>query len=451
LTARSPGVPASAARRVPLPPAAGTSGCAQGVATGAKRPGRAGGRRPGPGATPPGGRPSRYYAKHVSALLPGDADTRLSRRHVRYAQRQILWRESRIERIRKCGRVPVDGVAIKDHAGVAHYSGLASCGSIWACSVCSAKIRNTRAGEISAAAAAWDQAGNSVYMVTLTMPHDFGMRLAALLSVAADGFRSVISGRAWAGTPERFVPERPSKRGGMLPAKLYPAKPGIRARVGIAGTIRSVEITHGINGWHPHLHVLIFIEGDPGAGGLAALGTHIASRWRGFIVNAGYRAPDAVHGVVITRCTSAAEAGAYIAKTQDGRSPGNELARGDLKTGRSGHRTPFEILESFRWIRGDADLALWHEYERATKGHQAITWSKGLRGLLAAPERTDEEIAAEEVGGEVLVIIDAAMWRKITGVPGLPGYLLDEAERGSAAAVWAVLARYGLRVRTDPG
>ena len=77
--------------------------------------------------------------------------------------------------------VGADGlVAITSNAGVCHYAGLATCGSIWACPVCSAKIRNTRAEEISAAAARWDLAGNSVYMITLTAPHDLGMKLSAL-------------------------------------------------------------------------------------------------------------------------------------------------------------------------------------------------------------------------------------------------------------------------------
>jgi hypothetical protein len=335
--------------------------------------------------------------------------------------------------------VPVSGdVAIRDRAGVAHYAGLATCGSIWACPVCAAKIRNTRAQEISAAAGRWDRAGNSVYMVTLTMPHDFGMRLAALLPVIADGFRSVISGRAWL---------------------------RVRDASCIKGTIRSVEVTHGRNGWHPHLHVLVFIEADPGAEGLAALAIHIRTRWARHIESQGYRSPDLVHGVVIERCTSAAQAAAYIAKTQDGKAPGNELARGDLKRGRAGHRTPLEILEGFRWTGDVADLALWHEYERATKGHQAVTWSKGLRQLLGAPERTDEEIAAEEVGGEVIAVIAGETWRAVTRVPGLPAYLLGQAERGGLAAVKASLTRYGFaaspivadlreqapRVRLGPG
>jgi hypothetical protein len=389
-------------------------------------PAGASSRRPGPRQPRPAGAPSRHYAKHVSALLPEDADTRLNRRHRRYAQRAILWRESRVERIRKCGRVPVGSeglVAIKANAGVAHYAGLASCGSIWACPVCSAKIRNTRAIEISTAAAVWDLAGNSVYMITLTMPHNFGMRLAKLLPVIADGFRSIISGRAWL---------------------------RVKKQARVAGTIRSVEVTHGVNSWHPHAHVLVFIEGDPGADGLAVLALHVRERWGRFVVRAGYRSPDDTHGVVIERCISAAQAGAYIAKNQDGRAVGNELARADLKQGRSGHRTPFEILEAFRWTGDAEDLALWHEYERATKGHQAITWSKGLRKLLETPERTDEEIAAEEIGGDVIALIEPRAWREIIAMPGLPAFLLDEAERGGSSAVAIVLARYGVQLEVPP-
>jgi hypothetical protein len=54
--------------------------------------------------------------------------------------------------------------------------------------------------------------------------------------------------------------------------------------------------------------------------------------------------------------------------------------------------------------------------------------------------RTDEEIAAAEVGGVPLVLIDGAAWRRVTAVPGLPAHLLDVAETGGPAAALAVLA-----------
>jgi hypothetical protein len=345
------------------------------------------------------------------------------------AQRGILWRESRLERVRKCGWAPVgaDGlVAIKVHDAVAHYTGLQTCGSVWACPVCQPKILNTRSTEISQAASNWDKLGNSVYMVTFTAPHDRGMKLAKLMPVIANGFRkAVLNGRPWI---------------------------KVRDQAKVRGTIRSIEVTHGANGWHPHIHALVFIEGDPGALALANLVMHMRQKWAGFITKAGLRAPSLEHGVKIVRCYSAAEAGAYLAKTDDGHSVGNELARGDLKSGRAGSRTPLEILESFRQTGDLEDLVLWGEYETATKGRQRITWSKGLRKLLLSveEERTDEEIAADEVGGDTVAVLEQSAWKIVRTIPGLPGYLLDQAEKSGRDGVLLALATYGLDLVPDP-
>src|SRR5665647_1153170 len=37
---------------------------------------------------------------------------------------------------------------------------------------------------------------------------------------------------------------------------------GIRAVLGLVGTIRNIEVTHGANGWHPHFHCLVFYKND---------------------------------------------------------------------------------------------------------------------------------------------------------------------------------------------
>ena len=141
----------------------------------------------------------------------------------------------------------------------------------------------------------------------------------------------------------------------------------------------------------------------------------------------------------------------YVAKTDDGRSVGNEVARGDLKRGKGGHRTPLEILEDFRQTGDKADLMLWREYERATKGHQRITWSKGLRELVQAEaEQSDEDRAAAEVGGTDVITIDTPTWRRIVKVPGLPALLLEQAEQGGAAAVISAAAERKIRI-TDRG
>lgn len=327
-----------------------------------------------------------------------------------------------MKRVRDCGRVPLgEGVGLVLDGGVAHYTGLATCGSIWACPVCAGKIRAARAAEISSAAKAWSEAGNGVYMVTLTAPHDLGMRLSALMRVIAESFSKVIAGRAWI---------------------------RVKAQAGVAGTIRSVEVTHGENGWHPHLHVLIFTEGDPGAEGLVALSLHIREKWKRSIVAAGYRPPSELHGVVIERCASPVAAAEYIAKDQDGPLPGNELARGDMKRGKDGHRTPFQILTDFGETGDAADIALYREYEKATRGHQCITWSRGLKKLVRVDDRTDQELAEDGPGGELVVTISRDAWWAITHHFGLDAHILDAAEAGGGAAVVELLAGHGIIART---
>jgi hypothetical protein len=410
--------------------------------------GAGGGRRPGAGvdaaasfsssscafapvaSSPPLGTDPRHAplgnTRNMFPAISRAQVVRAQRRARRRRLRDVLWHRSGLARCRGCGRRPIGpGVSMVDNGGVAHYRGLMTCGSIWACPVCAAKIRNARALEIAEAAGNWHRAGNTVLMVTFTMPHEFGMPLADLLPTVTRGFRSVISGRAWL---------------------------RVKDQVPIVGQMRSIEVTHGPNGWHPHAHSLVFIEGQADAVQLAAFGIHARAKWARFVTRAGYRVPSDLHGVKIDVCTSAAEAGLYIAKTQDGKSPGNELARADLKSGRAGHRTPFEVLGEIADTGDLAGLPLWLEYEQATKGHQAITWSAGLRKLLlgVAPERTDEEIAAEEVGGGLVLEFTPEAWRVVTRVLGLETMLLEAFEQGGPAEAVMLACRYGLMLDSGP-
>lgn len=394
-----------------------------------------------------------HDARHVSAhFLTSQNDQQQTRRHVRFAWQEILWRESRLERVRKCGRTPItEGyVRLKDVGGRAYYEGLATCGSIWACPVCAAKIRNRRSEEITQGAAKWAGAGKSVYMATFTMPHDAGMRLSALMDVISGGFRAVLSGRAWAGESRSEYQRRVDRWAEKGLGRARPVRRlGIRDRLGIVGTIRSMEVTHGEHGWHPHLHVLVFMDRELSADELEEFQLYLRDRWRRYVVKCGYRPPSDEHGVDVQRCVSATDAGKYIAKLQEsGRSAGNEMTRLDMKSGGKSSRTPVEILDDFRWTGDAADLRLWHEYEDATSGRQCITWSKGLRKLLLDQEDdeapTNEEIAAEEVGGEPVADVPRETWRAITKVPGLRAALLDGYERGRLVRVNRLLERHGI-------
>jgi len=346
-----------------------------------------------------------------------------ARRRARYTLREVLWRESGLPRVRGCGRrrLAVERpVRVRIAGNVAHYAGVQVCGSIWSCPVCSAKIRAHRAAEISQAAVRHMALGGSIYMVTLTVRHKRHHDLGELLNALSDGFRRLLAGRAWQQE---------------------------KAALGVVGTIRSTEVLFGgANGWHPHLHALVFVAGTPDVCSLARAIGRWERVWTGWTARHGFAA-SRERGVRWEPVITAEDAAAYIAKVQDGRPIGLEVARGDLKAGRLGNVTPFELLSYFRATGDLAGMAAWHEYERVTKHRQCITWSKGLRDrLLADQELSDEDVAAAEVGGQDVAVIPAAAWHTICLSEGLLGRVLEVVERGGFSALVELLAPYGARV-----
>jgi hypothetical protein len=138
-----------------------------------------------------------------------------------------------------------------------------------------------------------------------------------------------------------------------------------------------------------------------------------------------------------------------LVKTDKLRKVGNEMARSDLKQGRTSgsrssyHRTPFEVLGDFAATGDCDDLDVWHEWERDSKGAQAVTWSKGLKQALGVVERTDTEITQEEVGGHDVLTIRPEEWHALTGTRGatLKVLLLVE-QQGPISAMVFIEATY---------
>ena len=92
--------------------------------------------------------------------------------------------------------------------------------------------------------------------------------------------------------------------------------------------------------------MLLIHDQDLNAAAIAQLHAHIHSRLTASCGNHGLREPDQLHAVRIDPNVSAAAAGAYIAKNSEW-TPAEEMTRGDLKTGRTGSRTPFQILADY--------------------------------------------------------------------------------------------------------
>jgi hypothetical protein len=273
--------------------------------------------------------------------------------------------------------------------------------------VCAAKVAARRGEEVLTVLSQHLDAGGGASFLTLTLPHKKKDSLARTRRLAAGAWKRVQQGRAWL---------------------------RLKARLGLVGSIRSLEATHGANGWHPHIHVLILTEKPLGTDDAEALEAHAFTAWRAHVVQHGHPRPlPNCTKLVAVRNTEAA-----LYSTKFGAAL--ELTQGAAKTGRGKEsRTPFAILADFL-KHGDADdLALWHTWERDMKGARQLTWSKGLKARHAVPELTDEEIASAAVGGDVVAAMDPPLWRFVASVPGLRLRLLEAAEENGGGAVAKIL------------
>jgi len=339
-------------------------------------------------------------------------------------------------------------VKVKHSDGVTGFSGLQTCGSVWACAVCSQKIASVRSADIGAAADAWHLRGSRIVFLTLTMRHNRGQRLDDLWDNLAAGWKKVASGRPWENNCKNYGIPIPR----VIKSGAEKGKTVIEPRIPY---IRAVESTHGANGWHLHIHALLFVSGKFTDDDVETLRDDIYARWSGALTSRGMHAPSVAHGVdaKLVRRGSTELLGGYFAKSvYTGRAPvakgsasratGWEVAGGGGKTARGVNRTPFQILADVEALGDADDLAIWWEWESASKGRRQITWSVGLREFLGLnDELTDEQIAEEELGGDIVMEFDADEWFELQWHKGRICSLIDAGIRCKKELIHAVTTR----------
>jgi hypothetical protein len=293
---------------------------------------------------------------------------------------------------------------------IAHVTGIKRCGSPWACPVCSPVVRERRAQEIDAGLGLWLEMGRGALFVTLTTRHHRGDALDGRLAAVATALRVTLTGSPW------------RRR---------------REALGYVGAIRAVEVTYGVNGWHPHCHAVLLFDRVPNAAEVRDLETWLFGRWGAICERRGFGTITAAHGVDVRPVLRNA-LGEYLTKVEGGWGAGLELARSDLKTARrSGSMSAVGILRAFVETGEARLLRLWQEYELASAGKRAIVWSPGLRGLLLGndDEATDAELAAAE-GSDVdlllRAIVGAESWSGHVRA-GTTGVLLSRIEEAAAS------------------
>lgn len=372
--------------------------------------------------------------------LPMSAGLRVQRsvadrREDRHDARSFLWRESGLKRVRKCGRVVVSstGVTVKAsglalQGRVGGFAGLSTCGSVWVCPVCAAKVAARRSSEVQDALVGWGLGGGSVVMVTLTMRHRKGQALRDLWDGVAKAWNAATSGRSWNGLQRDYgcVLERVVKTGQHVGRVVV--KPRIP-------WVRVVEVTHGVNGWHVHVHAILFLARELDESERWDVATRMFDPWRVALIGAGFSAPLARRGGIDVRAVAQAgdfegAVGDYFAKggTHDFRGAAMEATRGDLKMARRGGRTPWQILDDLRDWGAPEDARLWGEWEGASDGRRQIGWS--LRdSLVFEEEQTDQEIVDDDgLKGADVAVITHAGWKRVIAMPGGPCELLRAVE-----------------------
>jgi hypothetical protein len=298
----------------------------------------------------------------------------------------------------------------------AHVSGIARCGSPWACPACSPVVRERRAVEIDPALSGHLDSGGGAEFVTLTLQHHSGDSLASRLDVVSRSQQLVLSGEPW-------------KRR--------------RARLGFLGGIKAVEITYSErNGWHPHSHSVWLFERPLTVVERYELRTWLLGRWRSIAARRGLGVVSARHGVDVAAVTSAGDLAGYLTKVEGGWGAALELARSDLKRSASG-MTPLDLLRSLVETGEAKWAARWSEYERATFGKRAIVWSPGLRARLTGveDEASDVDLAASEGIDLALLraLVPKSVWDERVRAGGIAG-VLSMVEQ--AAGVLLAMAEY---------
>ena len=319
------------------------------------------------------------------------------------------------ERVAECLRAIVPGqahVKIMHSPSVmrAHYKHLLVCASVWNCPVCAAKISERRRVELTAALDRNDELVPALLTFTVqhTRAHPLKETLAALLAA----YKRMCHGKAWEGFRDRF---------------------------GLIGTVRALEVTYTLNGWHAHTHTLALFDDRPNEDELHRF---LSGRWIASVRKTGRFASDG-HGCNVEFRKKAI--GNYVSKFGEQWGIEHELVKAVSKVSKSDKgMTPFGLLADY--LAGNkASGRRFVEYAQAFKGCRQLVWSKGLRSKLGIGEAKSDEVIAKEIEQDavLLAMLSRLQWRRILA-NDIRGELLAVAHQGDVDKVWSFLAEFGI-------
>lgn len=296
----------------------------------------------------------------------------------------------------------------------ASFRGLQSCGSVWLCPCCSARVSERRRGEMNQLLIWARENGYSVRMLTLTTRHGKADALSDLLDALKTAKKAFHQHNAYK-----------------------------KIKAGIVGHVTATEVTGGgAHGWHPHLHIILVIEGQLST----KQDDRLRRAWLASLEGAGLSGGGAAF-----QMQDASQAGEYIAKW----GAAEEMTKTGAKQGKRSGRTPWQLLASYA-DEGDKQAGvLWREYASAFHGVRQLVWQRGLKALAGIDEITDEQAARDEDQGQETretLNIEHRDWKgsgRRKGARHRRGRILAAMEEGGSDAAAAVVADGGDETAAD--
>lgn len=395
----------------------------------------------------------------TKALTPAAFKARL------WDLQRTMWKVTEDKTLAGCGRWVVDksaGVSLVWQAkGKARWGGLQNSHSVWGSPVASAVICSRRAKEVDAAIQAWANGAGltpahyrgvstspsdrkrrgvsmkpvverGVSLMTLTLRHNSKQSLSEVWDAITGCWQAVINTAAW--------------RGGARTV-------GDKRYYGIAHWYRAVEVTHGKNGWHVHLHTVLFHDHVLSIDERDSLAERVFSRWAAKAVRLGMRAPSRKRGVDVVHVSASADdakkIGAYTCKGMLSGMSGlaAEATTGQItKQAKGDNRTPFQVLGGLGEQYTKRDHAIWLEWEKESKGRRQTAWSRGTKDALGVNELADELIneSLDDVAkSETVAMIDREAWKVIASDVEKRTIIVDAvSSAGSAESARKVASEY---------
>lgn len=348
---------------------------------------------------------------------------RVSKFKLQRAAQKLLPEES----VARCHRFnkerlhnPGVDVMVNRVTGRASFGNVVTCGSVWHCPVCGAKISEGRRAELQGGMVTHHARGGRVYLLTLTYPHDRTMKLSDSLASLSSMLRKFKATRVYKETMRK---------------------------AGSKGSVRSLEVTHGENGWHPHTHELVFVDGSSSSD--LELIESLRAHW-GKAVFRELGAHINEHGFDVRSGDAAAEYVAKFGRDASGWTAAHEITKSNVKKGRKGSRSPFDILRDY--MAGCAQSgALFVEYATEFKGKRQLFYSRGLKEYLAIEEISDEQLAEsqkEKDEQEMLGTISEQDWLAVLR-NNARGEVLEIAQRHGWEGVQFILEKMRASLGSD--